>query len=89
MHSRKIVLAVAVVLLPAVSAHGSIVGWGRNHIGQTDVPDGSDFTAIAAGAYHSLALRADPALVLEPLSVLVWGGLTCFAALVINRRERV
>ena len=25
----------------------------------------------------------------EPLSVVVWGGLTCFAAMVINRRRRV
>ncbi len=36
---------------------GSLVGWGYNFYGQTDVPAGNDFMAIAAGGYYSLALR--------------------------------
>ena len=42
---------------------GSLVAWGNNGSGQTDVPAGSDFTAIAAGDGHSVALRRDGSLV--------------------------
>lgn len=42
---------------------GAVVGWGNqsgfNDYGQTDVPAGNDFVAIAAGLWHSLALRAE------------------------------
>ena len=42
---------------------GEIYGWGWNDNGQVTVPDGNDFVAIAAGDYHSLALRSDGTLV--------------------------
>jgi hypothetical protein len=42
---------------------GSLVAWGANADGQTDVPPGSDFVAIAAGYAHNLALREDGSLV--------------------------
>jgi len=45
---------------------GSIVAWN-----QTDVPVGNDFTAIAAGGYHSLAIKSDGSLV-------EWGANTYF-----------
>ncbi|MHC4105828.1 MAG: dockerin type I domain-containing protein, partial [Planctomycetota bacterium] len=44
----------------------SITGWGYNNFGQATPPAGNDFVAIAAGAVHSLALRADG-------SVVGWG----------------
>jgi len=41
-----------------------VVAWGRNDAGQTLVPGGlTGVIAIAAGAYHSLALRSDGTLV--------------------------
>jgi|GEM_PF-6243242 len=40
-----------------------IVGWGINDNGQATPPDGNDFTAIAAGSYHSLALKSDGSIV--------------------------
>src|SRR5512140_3211399 len=37
-----------------------VIGWGDNTYGQITVPDGlSNVVAIAAGTYHSLALKAD------------------------------
>src|SRR5204863_5624930 len=37
---------------------GTVVAWGNNNSGQTKVPsDLTNAVAIAAGAYHSLALR--------------------------------
>ena len=44
-------------------ADGSLVGWGDNGEGQTNVPAGAGFTAIAAAAFHSLALKSDGSLV--------------------------
>lgn len=52
---------------------GLIISWGiddgsSNDQGQvTDTPDGNDFTAVDAGYYHSIALRADG-------SIVAWGG---------------
>jgi len=43
-------------------AGGSLVAWGYNWYGQCDVPAGSDYIAIAAGYWHSLALKADGSL---------------------------
>lgn len=44
----------------ALKADGTVVAWGRNDEGQTDVPPGlSEVVAIAAGDSHSLALKAD------------------------------
>jgi hypothetical protein len=48
---------------PPVVEKGSIVGWGYNWYGQATVPEGDDFTQIAAGVYHSVALRANGGLV--------------------------
>ena len=43
-------------------SNGQIVAWGDNGYGQTNVPAGTDYTAIAAGGYHSLALKSDGSL---------------------------
>ena len=53
---------------PSVAApSGPVVAWGDNTFGQTTVPAGlSGVTAIAAGWYHSLALRANG-------TVVAWG----------------
>ncbi len=49
-------------------ARGSIVAWGSNSFGQTDVPaPNADFIAVAAGGFHSLGLKADG-------SIVAWGG---------------
>ena len=46
---------------------GSVVAWGSNGGGQTNVPaPNSGFIAIAAGGYHSLGVKADG-------SVVAWG----------------
>jgi hypothetical protein len=42
---------------------GSIVCWGANAYGQAAPPTGNDFVAIAAGEYHSLALKSDGSIV--------------------------
>jgi len=48
----------------AAAPTGVVVGWGDNSYGQTDVPAGlSGVTAIAAGTYHSLALKSDGTVV--------------------------
>ena len=44
---------------------GSVAGWGQNHYGQCNVPNGK-FIAVSAGRYHSLGLREDR-------SVACWG----------------
>jgi hypothetical protein len=63
-----------VVALAAGQSHslalrndGTVVAWGRNHHGQTNVPAGlSGVAAIAAGANHSLARQSNG-------TVVVWG----------------
>jgi uncharacterized delta-60 repeat protein len=51
----------------ALRADGTVVAWGDNYYGQTNVPAGlTNAVAIAAGYYHSLALRADG-------TVVAWG----------------
>ncbi|CAN5779480.1 hypothetical protein BH23GEM7_BH23GEM7_29610 [soil metagenome] len=43
---------------------GSLVSWGNNLGNQVSAtPSGTDFTAVAAGSHHSVALRADGSLV--------------------------
>jgi len=63
----KLILAVSILsffLCPIDQAlAGSIVGWGSNWAGQANPPAGNNFVAIAAGAYHSLALRSDGSIV--------------------------
>src|SRR6266567_2071627 len=47
---------------------GSVVAWGDNDEGETDVPAGlTDVTAVAAGWYHSLAVTAQG-------RVVAWGS---------------
>ncbi len=41
---------------------GTLTAWGWNGDGQTNVPSGSDFVAVAAGRRHSLAVRSDGTL---------------------------
>ena len=44
----------------ALRADGTLVAWGNNDAGQTDVPAGLDrVVGITAGLYHNVALRAD------------------------------
>jgi hypothetical protein len=51
----------------ALRTNGTVLAWGGNTYGQTNVPAGlSNVTAIAAGYYHSLALRGDG-------TVVAWG----------------
>ena len=50
-----------------IIAIGPVQAWGRNSLGQTAVPPGlTNAVAVAAGEYHSLALRADG-------TVVAWG----------------
>jgi alpha-tubulin suppressor-like RCC1 family protein len=44
----------------ALKANGTVVAWGDDTFGETDVPVGlSNVTAIATGAIHNLALKAN------------------------------
>jgi alpha-tubulin suppressor-like RCC1 family protein len=44
----------------ALRADGTVVAWGNDDAGQTEVPTGLDrVVGIAAGLYHNVALRAD------------------------------
>ena len=53
------VVALAGVSTPLAAAGGSIVAWGLNDAGQTDVPaPNSGFVAVAAGGDNSLGLKA-------------------------------
>ncbi len=49
--------------ISAGSETGTLFVWGDNTFGQrTNVPEGSDFTAVVAGEYHTVALREDGSL---------------------------
>jgi hypothetical protein len=50
----------------ALAADGTLMAWGENSAGQSNVPYGNNFVAVAAGLYHSLALKADG-------TVVAWG----------------
>ena len=51
-----------------LKSNGTIVAWGYNNYGQTNVPAGlSNVVAIAAGGDHSLALKSDG-------TVVAWGA---------------
>ena len=48
--------------------NGTVIAWGLNFFGQTNVPaSATGVVAIAGGAYHSLALRGDG-------TVIAWGA---------------
>jgi alpha-tubulin suppressor-like RCC1 family protein len=52
----------------ALRADGTVVAWGANESGETNVPTGlSNVVAIAAGSYHNLALQQDG-------KVVAWGS---------------
>lgn len=62
-------LASAMILLAALLtgprsalAEGTLVAWGRDNSGQTNVPAGT-YVAIATGAEHGLAIRPDQTLI--------------------------
>jgi len=55
-----------VVCMGQTARLGSLHAWGWNYYDQTDVPDGSDFIAVAAGRGHSLGLKDDG-------SIVAWG----------------
>ncbi|KQR37806.1 hypothetical protein ASF71_15100 [Deinococcus sp. Leaf326] len=51
----------------AVKPDGTVVAWGQNTYGQTNVPAGlSGVVAVSAGTFHSLALKSDG-------TVVAWG----------------
>jgi hypothetical protein len=43
----------------ALKADGTLVAWGDNSFGETDVPAGNNYVAIACGAAHNLALQSN------------------------------
>src|SRR4051794_41750693 len=61
--------AMAAVLSPlagraSAATPGSVVAWGYDRYGQVSgAPTETELTAVAAGAYFNLALRADGSLV--------------------------
>lgn len=60
----------------ALKSDGTVTGWGNNASGQRNL-SGSNIRALAAGGYHSLALRgAGPALNSHPRSQTVLAGAT-------------
>jgi alpha-tubulin suppressor-like RCC1 family protein len=60
------VIAVAAGYLhsAALLSNGTVVAWGDNSFGQTNIPAGlSNVVAIAAGDFHTFALRANGTVV--------------------------
>jgi hypothetical protein len=47
----------------ALRSDGTILGWGDDSSGQTDLPPGTNYLTLACGSLHSLALRDDGTLV--------------------------
>jgi len=65
-----------------LKSDGSLAAWGRNDEGQTNVPAGNDFVAIAAGTNHGLAIRQ---VVPEPANIAL---LAFCAPLLLVRNSR-
>ena len=68
--SRIVKIAAGAYHSLALKANGTVVAWGDNSQGQTEVPDEltvpGTVVDIAAGTYHSLALKSDG-------TVVAWG----------------
>ncbi|MBI5384184.1 MAG: immunoglobulin domain-containing protein [Verrucomicrobia bacterium] len=66
------VTSVTATLTVTLPGESSVVAWGEGLRGETDVPPGlNQVISVAAGAYHSLALRVDG-------SIVGWGaGTNC------------
>ena len=63
-------IAGPIVSSNATLEFGEVTAWGLNNLGQASVPTGmTNVLAIAAGHYHSLALKADG-------TVIAWGNLS-------------
>ena len=62
------VTSVAAVLTVREPTPGTVVAWGANSAGQTNIPAGlNDVISVAGGQDHSVALRSDG-------TVVAWGG---------------
>ena len=73
METRKVLTIMFVALGLMVweareASAGTLAAWGRNNYGQCDIPAGSDFVAISAGAYHSLYLKSDDSITASGLN---------------------
>jgi hypothetical protein len=64
-----LLLSLGIATMPVVGTAGAaapdayVAFWGSYSFGQNNVPAGGDFTAIAAGGRHCLALKSDGSLV--------------------------
>jgi len=67
--TRLAALCAGFFLGPVIAPAQTLVAWGDNSLGQTNVPSGT-YTAIAAGDRHSLALKTDGTLA-------AWGDNCC------------
>jgi alpha-tubulin suppressor-like RCC1 family protein len=67
--AKRALLALGLLLLPILaSAQGTVVAWGWNGEGETNVPAGlSGVIAVDAGSYHNLAIKSDH-------TVVAWGS---------------
>ena len=62
------VLVVVLASPGSVQSSGEIVGWGRNHAGQIDVPAPNvDFMAVSGGGVHTLGLTVSG-------TIVAWGS---------------
>jgi hypothetical protein len=62
--STMVLTCLAVQAVFTFTAYGDeIVGWGSNGYGQATPPAGNEFTAVAAGKYHSHAITTDGSIV--------------------------
>src|SRR5688572_22173129 len=67
---KTLLLSIALLgfATPGWAQNGTVIAWGDNRHGQTDVPSGlSNVLAIAAGEWHNLALKTDG-------TVIAWGA---------------